>query len=159
MHSAPGVAPRVGLVTLLALAASLGGCSALLDWTGFSGGEAPIVDAGTEGGDAGDGGTVTPPVCGPDICGGCCNDAGLCVGGASVTTCGAGGKACVSCAPAGQVCSNGECAAPVVDAAPPAPCSPNTCPLMCAPVYETNCCKGDGTCGCAVQIPTMGSCM
>ncbi len=159
MHSALRSA-SLTLTGALALSAALVGCSALLDWKGYAGGQAAADGEG--GADAGDANSpdVVMPVCGPGNCGGCCNPAGYCAGGLSKSTCGTGGHACTDCAPSGKVCSaGGACVVPAVDAAPPPPCSPMACPFLCAPVYQTSCCKNDGTCGCQVQIPELGPCM
>jgi hypothetical protein len=171
MRSVPAPASRVAAaVGAVALVLGAGaGCAAVLDWSGFSG---EGGGGGSDAGDAGEGSVEAAPKCGPGSgCGGCCNADGVCVGGASVGTCGSGGVACVDCKPSGQVCSAGACVAAPVDAAPPPPCDPDRCATLvngigaafdaglCAPVYETACCKSDGTCGCMVEIPMMGQCM
>jgi hypothetical protein len=161
MHSALRSA-SLAVTGALALCGAVAGCSALLDWKGYAGGQAPADgEGGSDAGDAGDASSadVAMPLCGPGNCGGCCNPAGYCAGGQSKSTCGTGGHACTDCTPAGNVCSAGACVAPAVDAAPPPPCNPMSCFVACAPVYQTSCCKSDGTCGCQVQIPELGPCM
>jgi hypothetical protein len=203
MRSVPGIASslRLGALALAALVALAAGCSALLDWNGYSGGQAKGDDAGAgsdagdareagateaggggveggeDGGDGGDGGDGSDgnvpdtgvfdggiPTCGPDSgCGGCCNVNGLCVGGRSTDTCGVNGATCVDCQSGGNVCSDGVCVPPSEDAAPPPACTLARClsfdaGVPCVPVYQTSCCKSDGTCGCVVEFPP-GTCM
>ncbi len=89
------------------------------------------------------------PPCGPSTCSNCCSD-GMCVGGRSVTTCGAGGANCKDCTSMGGACgSNGSCTTPAVDAAPPPACDSTKC-TGCDLFYEMGCCKSDDTCGCRI---------
>ena len=59
--------------------------------------------------------------CGPSkqaacmqICGGCCDPFGLCVGGLAAEACGAGGAVCQACS-TGSTCSAGTCVALAAD--------------------------------------------
>ena len=98
------------------------------------------------------------PPCGPDTCGGCCNATGFCAGGGSQATCGMGGARCQDCRSTGQSCDQGVCSS--VDSGPPPVCVISQCSsLLCAPIYQGPCCLSDGTCGCQVRIPQMGTCM
>ena len=98
------------------------------------------------------GGVCSSPVdapCSRSTCSGCCDAQGNCVGGESLTACGAAGIACLVCpASANEVCRNGICAMPVL----PTSCAVSSCP-PCIPAYQAACCKTDNTCGCAVQFP------
>lgn len=94
------------------------------------------------------------PACGPENCGGCCTDTGDCAGGLSKTTCGLRGARCRDCAD-GLACEEGACVAPSDAAAPE--CSPAACANTCVPVYQSACCKSDGTCGCRVNFVQDGS--
>ncbi len=104
----------------------------------------------------------TGPPCTSKICGGCCNENGFCAGGESAQTCGTGGAPCQDCTKSAQSCSQGTCSAtsPPVDSSSPPTCDVSQCNSMfrCAPVYQSACCKSDGTCGCQVMIPP-GPCM
>jgi hypothetical protein len=143
---------------LVVLAGTTAGCSALLDWKGYTGGDAgdgeasaPVVDSGD---DASEGGTA--PKCGVGNCGGCCNADGQCTGGLSTTTCGTGGASCIDCSSTGLACSGGRCVArPTVDAGPQPACDPGNC-TICIPVYQSGCCKTDMTCGFMTLVPPTG---
>jgi hypothetical protein len=163
MHSALGFVSRLACCVVVVLSGTAaGGCSALLEWNGYTGGDAGDAEAGVAETGAGDGGDgeAAAQVCGSN-CGGCCKATGFCAGGQSADSCGTGGVACVDCTAGGMVCSGGACVlASTVEAGPPPPCDPNACTMRCyAFVYETGCCKSDMTCGCQVQIPTKGECM
>jgi hypothetical protein len=169
------------------IALSVSSCSLVLDWSGYTGGEArgsdgdAADDAIAAGGakDAVDdhdvageldapndrdvsqgGGLDAAPACSPKNCGGCCNADGFCAGGGSTATCGTGGKACIDCASMGQRCDQGVCSAVDSGAAPM--CTDTQCRSMltlCIPAYQISCCLPDGTCGCQKQIPSLGMCM
>jgi hypothetical protein len=97
------------------------------------------------------------PDCGPSNCSNCCSN-GMCVGGRSVTTCGAGGATCTDCTSKGGACgSNGACTTPAPDAAPPPACDANKCG-GCDGFYEIGCCKSDQTCGCRIYWVPGSSC-
>jgi hypothetical protein len=104
-----------------------------------------------------------PPPCSPKHCGGCCTADGFCAGGASAVTCGTGGKACVDCASMGQGCNQGVCSSVVDGGAVPMCSTDAQCrsmlTLLCIPAYQVSCCLQDGTCGCQVEIPKLGTCM
>jgi hypothetical protein len=176
-------------------ALTVGGCSLLLDWDGYTGldagpgvaedAESPgdgrdatdaaesgrdaraeaAVEAGPDaqaeaGQDAAEAGTLADgqaPPC-ASTCGGCCDDAGNCVGGQSNMTCGTNGARCEDCTALGERCGGGVCtsAPPPQDAGT---CVASMCPPLCIPVYQTTCCKTtDGTCGCQIQIPPSPTC-
>jgi hypothetical protein len=98
------------------------------------------------------------PVCSTSNCGGCCSN-GNCLGGQSTATCGTGGTACKGCSGSTPVCSAGACVAEPMEASAPT-CTMSSCAAtICIPVYQRGCCKSDGTCGCQVDIPSIGSCM
>jgi hypothetical protein len=143
---------------------SVGTGEASLDTGSDDSGDAGNQNDGGDGGDseAGDGGPDADgghPACGPGPgnCGGCCDNTGTCVGGMSNTTCGTGGAACVNCG--SQSCNNGACSTVVSDAGRCTAMSCNAFTRLCIPVYQLQCCKSDGTCGCAIEIPTMGTCL
>jgi len=146
--------------------ATMAGCSALLDWNGYTGGDGgdsesatPPEDAGEAGPGEGGSSGGTMPKCSSGNCKGCCNAAGQCVGGQSTATCGTGGASCIDCSTTGLVCSGGACDAPaIVEAGPPAPCDPSKCTSTCIPVWQAGCCKSDMTCGCYAFAP-MTPCM
>ncbi len=117
------------------------GDDAWADDTGSPDGSSDAPEASLDMGDA-------PPVCSPSNCALCCRD-GVCVGGSSVNSCGINGAACADCTDNGGACTNGACTTKVADAAPPPACIATNC-KGCAPVWETGCCKSDGTCGCAM---------
>jgi hypothetical protein len=102
--------------------------------------------------------TAPPARCGPTTCGGCCTSDGFCAGGSSPATCGVGANACEDCAQKGQSCDHGVCV-PFYDAA--AACTNNSqcSTTVCIPVVQMSCCRSDGTCGCQVAMPAMGTCM
>lgn len=123
------------------IALSVSSCSLVLDWSGYTGGDARSSDgagaddaaAALDAKDALDerderderdvaeeldsaNDLQTSDVgvleaCSPKNCGGCCNSDGFCAGGGSAATCGTGGKACVDCASMGQRCDQGVCSA------------------------------------------------
>ncbi|MGH7434763.1 MAG: hypothetical protein ACRENE_03735 [Polyangiaceae bacterium] len=171
MQPARGFVSCIASCAFVAFAGATAGCSALLDWNGYTGGdagdagnagntEAGIAEAGPAGGDSGEGGAHEGGIACGSNCGGCCNAGGLCAGGQSGDSCGAGGVACVDCTTRGMVCSAGACAPASLEAGPPPPCDPTACGMRCyALVYEQGCCKSDMTCGCQVVIPTKGACM
>jgi len=176
------------LTAAWSIALGVSSCSLVLDWNGYTGGGSPgrNVDASDdEGGDGAsdaddraDGRALdapedvlvvdapqvveAAPPCGPSSCGGCCNANGFCAGGESTTTCGTGGEACQDCGNSGQSCSQGTCSSvpPPMDAGTQPVCDVDECNSMfrCAPVYQSACCKTDGTCGCQIMIPP-GPCM
>jgi hypothetical protein len=157
-------------------------CSVLLDWAAYSGG-APDVSNGDDTGspdatgdanrdedsapqsrDAQEEGS-SPPEAGPDVapdalpacapsCHGCCAD-NNCNGGQSDDSCGVGGQACVNCLSSAMACANGQCAPPLAVDAAQRTCTLSTCAKanLCIPVWQSSCCKSDGTCGCQVDIP------
>ena len=167
MQSARGsLVARLALTALgaAALAGMTPGCSALLDWKGYAGGDAgdaeaatPIVDSSDAGKMDQDGGGASSgsmPKCSSGNCSGCCNASGECVGGQSTATCGAGGASCIDCSPTGLVCSGGACSAPAPEAGPPSTCDPGACAqTLCIPVWQAGCCKSDNTCGCYALAP------
>ncbi|HTB74722.1 MAG TPA: hypothetical protein VK762_15840 [Polyangiaceae bacterium] len=143
-------AHRATVVGLVACLVPLMSCSLVLDWNGYTGGDAGIV---VDGGDA-----APPPSCGPQSCSGCC-DGTRCADGLSATTCGQGGQACQSCADQGLLCSGGACTVPPVDSGPSPPDSGPPCSLIacktlltCLASIDIACCKPDGTCGCEAVI-------
>ncbi len=103
--------------------------------------------------------TESPPSrCDPTSCGGCCTSDGFCAGGGSAATCGAGGGECQDCTRQGESCDQGVCAS--IDSGPAPVCNPLTCnQTLCIPVYDSICCRSDGTCGCQVMYPSMGTCL
>ncbi len=155
MVSAVGLVSRFAccVAAAVALAAGTTGCSALLDWKGYTGGDAgdapPVVDSSDD--------APVVPKCSVGNCGGCCNDAGQCTGGKSTTTCGTGAATCIDCSSTGLACSDGRCvAAPAVEAGPPPPCDPKACTMSCIPIWQAGCCKSDMTCGCQTLAPPTG---
>ncbi len=175
MKSLPGVTACLVAGGLTVAAGALGGCAAILDWSGYTGERDASVDASGAGepedaaerdagamldasdaADASDGDArpeaAAPDgsfACSPATCGGCC-------------TCGSGGVACTDCSSRGEGCSAaGQCVAPAADAAPLPMCVVSDCSVALCPafVYTTTCCKSDQTCGCQVQIPMKGPCM
>jgi hypothetical protein len=52
---------------------------------------------------------------------------------------------CPYTCPGGMMCSGNSCVTTPV-------CDPDDCSNSCIPFVQTNCCKGDGTCGCRVVI-------
>jgi len=170
------------------IALGVSSCSLVLDWSDYTGGDARGGDARDEGSDeassdrdatdaidhvdaADDLGAAdvldasgvvldATPLCSPRNCGGCCNSNGFCAGGGSAATCGTGGKACRDCESMGQSCDQGACSS--VDSGPAPKCDDAQCRNMltlCIPAYQGGCCLPDGTCGCQILIPRMGSCM
>jgi hypothetical protein len=165
---------------LVALGALLPSCSVLLDWVEYSDGladaatddvssveEAPdsaAADSGNGAPEAGpskaslDAGTDGPPACSTH-CQGCCGPTGDCQGGLSDNSCGDGGETCRDCATMGLACVNRSCAAAVPSEAGSQTCSLSSCSAsVCIPVWQSDCCKSDGTCGCQALIPK-GPCM
>jgi hypothetical protein len=163
---------------LVAFSALLTSCSVLLDWGDYSSGleDAATGDAGepseetadSAGGDstpdaeppeAGrDTGTDGPPPCSTH-CQGCCGPTGLCQGGLSDNSCGVAGETCRDCESTGLACVNRSCAAAVPSEAGSPTCSLSSCSAsVCIPVWESDCCKSDGTCGCQALIPK-GPCL
>jgi hypothetical protein len=169
---------------LAALGALLPSCSVLLDWGDYTGGltdaatdDATSVEEGPDAaaGDSGNGapeaapsdadpdtgtdtGTDGPPAC-DTHCMGCCSAAGDCQGGLSDNSCGSAGEACLDCQSTGLACVDRSCAAAPPSEAGSQTCSLSSCsPSVCIPVWQSDCCKSDGTCGCQVLIPK-GSCM
>ncbi len=74
-----------------------------------------------------------------------------CVGGQSTATCGTGGVTCVNCG--SQSCNSGACSTIASDAGR---CTQTSCTVfttLCIPVYESPCCKSDGTCSCNINFP------
>jgi len=126
------------------------------DATGATPDSSAPQEAGAGGQDAA---PEAAPVCSTSNCGGCCSD-GQCVGGMSTATCGKGGVACHSCSGSTPVCSTSTstCVAEPMEASAPT-CNVSSCPLDCIPVYQRACCKSDNTCGCQVDIPSIGTCM
>ena len=114
-------------------------------------------DAGDEAGDggtsneAGDSGDSGKPVCSSSNCRGCCDSNGNCAGGLSNGTCGTGGQKCVNCG--SLSCNGGTCSSVIPDAGK---CTVPSCDLLtlCIPVYQSSCCKSDGTCGCNSNYPS-----
>jgi hypothetical protein len=100
------------------------------------------------------GDSASAPQCSPEVCGGCCDSNGFCHGGQSAGVCGTGGRACLACS-SGQGCTNGACVAD--SGGPPPTCTASSCTNVCIPVYQSPCCKSDGTCGCRVTMPP-GAC-
>jgi hypothetical protein len=150
--------PRwVGVGALATYTMTLAACSLLLDWTGYTGGDAgagvSTADArdGVAAADSGDGGidAAPPAACGPRTCGGCCEPDG-CAGGFAAASCGQGGEACQSCAAQGLACSNGRCGNPPDGGGPPSTCSLIACKtlLTCLATIDIACCLPDGSCGC-----------
>ena len=152
---------------------TLTSCSLVLDWSGYTGGDAATGAAGGDGGGdaapadgdaaAADGGDAGPaeegapaPACGPQSCGGCCDSTG-CATGFATETCGQGGLACQSCATQGLVCSAGTCVTPPEDSGP-SPCSLIACKtlLTCLTSIDIACCMPDGTCGCESVLGPSG---
>jgi hypothetical protein len=159
-------------------------CSLVLDWSGYTGGtergdandaNSPVdasdasstIDAPDLDAPEADSMQATP-LCGPLSCGGCCNENGFCAGGASLLTCGMGGEACQNCMSKGQSCNQGACSSSDSgsnDSGPPPVCNVSQCNrvngtgALCIQGYQDPCCRSDGTCGCQVQIPTLGPCM
>lgn len=150
MHGVLHHAHRVTVAGLAACVTSLTSCSLVLDWNGYTGGDAGFV---VDGGDA----APPPPACSSQNCGGCCEATG-CAEGLSATSCGQGGEACRNCAGQGLLCSGGACTTPPVDSGPPAdsgpPCSLIACKtlLTCLASIDIACCKPDGTCGCEAVL-------
>lgn len=145
----------LGRCALIVLAGTTAGCSALLDWKGYSGADAGDSEASAPLVDSSDDAPVVPK-CSVGNCGGCCNDAGQCTGGQSTTTCGTGAATCIDCSSTGLTCSGGRCvASPTVEAGPPPPCDPNAC-TICIPIWQAGCCKSDMTCGCKTLAPPTG---
>jgi hypothetical protein len=123
------------------IAFGVSSCSLVLDWSGYTGGDArggdgdgavdgaaaldakdalderDLRDVAEELDSANDHETSdvavldATPACSPKNCGGCCNSDGFCAGGGSAVTCGTGGRACVDCASMGQGCAAGVCSA------------------------------------------------
>ena len=155
----------VAMGALATYGATLASCSLLLDWTGYTGGDAghglPAAEAGAgvATADAGDGGSDVsrPPACGPQTCGGCCEPDG-CAGGFAAESCGQGGQVCQSCAAQGFACSNGRCVSPPDDSGPPSPCSLIACKtlLTCLASIDIACCLPDGSCGCESVLGPSG---
>jgi hypothetical protein len=101
---------------------------------------------------------ASKPVCGSSSshCGGCCDMNGNCVGGQSTATCGTGGETCVNCG--SRSCNNGACSTIASDAGRCTQTSCNVFTTLCIPVYESPCCKSDGTCSCNINFPP-GPCL
>jgi hypothetical protein len=134
-----------------ACAAALVSCSLVLDWSGYTGG-----DAG-DSASAGDAGEDAPrPACDPQTCAGCCEPDG-CAAGNQGASCGQGGQLCQNCAGEGLTCSAGQCVKPP-DEAGPAPCSLIECKtlLTCLTSIDIACCKPDGSCGCMSVLSNSG---
>jgi hypothetical protein len=181
-----GLGHARALVTACSIGLGVSSCSWALDWSGYTDGGFGPIDAADDASDASDpkdasdasdpkdamGRDATPdvvddeppeadaPRCGPLTCGGCCTADGFCAGGGSEATCGTGGGACQNCTGTGQSCDQGVCSS--TDSGPAPVCDEMQCRNMialCIPVYDGPCCRSDGTCGCQVLIPQMGTCM
>ena len=144
----------VGMSALATSATTLASCSLLLDWTGYTGGDAGEGGFTFEAGDGGKEASVVPPACGPQTCSGCCEPDG-CAAGLAADSCGLGGQDCQSCANQGLACEMGTCLSPPSDggpndAGPTSTCSLITCKtlLTCLTSIDIACCKPDGSCGC-----------
>ena len=143
----------VGRGALAMAPTTLAACSLLLDWTGYTGGDAGEAGAIVEAGDGAKDAALPPP-CGPQTCSGCCEPDG-CAGGLAAASCGQGGQACQSCADQGLACERGTCVSPPTDAGPSDAGPPSTCSLIacktlltCLASIDIACCKPDGSCGC-----------
>ncbi len=162
---------RIGIAFVGASVLPLTSCSLVLDWSGYTGGDAGTDAAGGDRGDRGDGGDasaaaeggdgaadvgVPSPACGPQSCGGCCDSTG-CATGFAAETCGQGGLACQNCASQGLACSGGMCVTQPPDSGA-SPCSLIACKtlLTCLTSIDISCCMPDGTCGCQSVLGPSG---
>jgi hypothetical protein len=108
--------------------------------------------------DVGSDSPAAPPACNSMTCMGCCSAMGGCHGGLSADSCGVGGQTCQDCQSTGLACTAGACAVGSHDAGKPV-CTLTTCSSnLCIPVWQSKCCKSDGTCGCEVLYPP-GPCL
>jgi hypothetical protein len=137
--------------------ASDAGLDAGLDGSSDGGLQGDASDgAAGDGGEAGDGDAdAGKPVCSSSNCRGCCDTNGNCAGGLSNGTCGTGGENCVNCG--SLSCNGGTCSSVIPDAGK---CTVAACDYLtlCIPVYQSACCKADGTCGCNINFPPSTVC-
>jgi hypothetical protein len=129
------------------------GLDAGLDGSSDAGPQGDAGDGAPGGGDAGGGGAdadAGKPVCSSSNCHGCCDSNGNCAGGLSNGTCGTGGENCMNCG--SLSCNAGTCSSVAPDAGK---CTASSCLslTLCIPVYQSACCKSDGTCGCNINYP------
>jgi hypothetical protein len=144
---------------LATAATTLAACSLLLDWTGYTGGDAGEAGVTVEAGEGGKDASAAGPACGPQTCSGCCEPDG-CAGGLAADNCGIGGQACQSCGDQGLECQKGMCVSPPNDGGPndggsnddgpTSTCNRIACKtlLTCLASIDIACCKPDGSCGC-----------